>query len=78
MTIPAGLGRTTPPRDSWLWWFYSAPVTLQELQDLYIQRILALCKDDRKQTARVLGIGRTTLYRYLKRANDTRGVRLRS
>jgi len=36
MTMPAGLGRTTPPRDSLLWWFYSAPVTLQELQDLYI------------------------------------------
>jgi DNA-binding NtrC family response regulator len=78
MSRPAGLGRTTPTRDSVLWWFYSEPITLQEFQDLYIQRVLALCKGDRKQTARVLGIGRTTLYRYLKRANDTQGVRLRS
>lgn len=78
MSIPVGLGRTTSTRDSLLWWFYSAPITLEELQDQYIQRILGLCKGNRKQTAKVLGIGRTTLYRYLIRANQTQGARLRS
>jgi transcriptional regulator of acetoin/glycerol metabolism len=32
-----------------------------------IQRVLAMCMGNRLQAAQVLGIGRTSLYRYLER-----------
>lgn len=40
--------------------------TLDEVCEMYIRRMLDLCGGDRQATARVLGIGRTSLYRYLK------------
>jgi DNA-binding NtrC family response regulator len=50
----------------------SSPVkllTLRELCDWYIERVLIQCGGKRKDTARALGIGRTSLYRYLKKSD---------
>jgi DNA-binding NtrC family response regulator len=41
--------------------------TLDEVCDMYIRRMLDLCGGHREATARVLGIGRTSLYRYLRK-----------
>ena len=43
------------------------PLTLRELQDLYVGRVLEMCNGNRQKTAQILGIGRTSLYRHLKR-----------
>lgn len=45
----------------------SCPPTLRELTDAYVQRVLEICEGHPKKAARILGIGRTTLYRYLDR-----------
>jgi DNA-binding NtrC family response regulator len=42
-------------------------LTIKELNALHIVRVLDMCKGDRRQSSRILGIGRTTLYRYLAR-----------
>jgi DNA-binding NtrC family response regulator len=34
---------------------------------VHIQRVLQMCMGNRLRAAQVLGIGRTSLYRYLKR-----------
>lgn len=52
--------------DSFLKSIESFPPTLQELRDLYIDRVLDMCEGNHSRAARILGIGRTTLYRYLK------------
>jgi DNA-binding NtrC family response regulator len=39
--------------------------SLEEIQRRHIQRVLKLVKDNRAQAAEILGIGRTTLYRFL-------------
>ena len=41
-------------------------LTLDEMCDWYIIWMLNRCGGNREATARVLGIGRTSLYRYLK------------
>ncbi|HVO57828.1 MAG TPA: sigma-54 dependent transcriptional regulator [Dongiaceae bacterium] len=47
-------------RDDW------RPLSLDEVRKQHIQRVLAMCKGNRLRAAQVLGIGRTSLYRYLK------------
>ncbi len=42
---------------------------LDEVRRLHIQRVLETCKGNRVRAARLLGIGRTSLYRFLKRTN---------
>jgi DNA-binding NtrC family response regulator len=42
------------------------PGSLEEVRKQHIQRVLAMCKGNRLRAAQVLGIGRTSLYRYLK------------
>jgi len=44
-----------------------APISMEEMRLEHIQRVLDLCDGNRVRTARMLGIGRTSLYRYLKR-----------
>jgi DNA-binding NtrC family response regulator len=44
-------------------------LSLDEMLMIHIKRMLGVCKGDKRQTAEVLGIGRTTLYRYLRRNN---------
>ena len=40
--------------------------SLEEIQRRHIQRVLKCVKDNRVQAAEILGIGRTTLYRFLR------------
>jgi DNA-binding NtrC family response regulator len=44
------------------------PVPLDEMNQLHIQRVLEICEGNHARAADILGIGRTTLYRHLKRA----------
>jgi DNA-binding protein Fis len=37
------------------------------MRDAHIERVLELCQGNRLRAAQVLGIGRTSLYRYLKK-----------
>jgi transcriptional regulator of acetoin/glycerol metabolism len=43
------------------------PLSLDEVRKLHIQRVLSMCQGNRFRAAQILGIGRTSLYRYLKR-----------
>jgi len=43
------------------------PVSLQEMSKIHIERVLAMCEGNQLRAAEILGIGRTTLYRYLRR-----------
>src|SRR5438552_5814263 len=43
------------------------PLSLDEVCAQHIQRVLEVCKGNRLRAAQILGIGRTSLYRYLKR-----------
>jgi DNA-binding NtrC family response regulator len=40
---------------------------LEEVRKQHIRRILELCGGNRVRAAQILGIGRTSLYRHLKR-----------
>jgi len=63
---PAAEGR---PETGW------RPLTLQEVRREHIERVLDTCQGNRLRAAQMLGIGRTSLYRFLKRS--ARGVRQR-
>jgi DNA-binding protein Fis len=43
------------------------PVTLEEVRRVHIQRVMQYCGGQPSRAAKILGIGRTSLYRYLKR-----------
>jgi DNA-binding NtrC family response regulator len=43
------------------------PLSLDEVRKIHIQKVLELCQGNRLRAAQILGIGRTSLYRYLKR-----------
>ncbi len=45
------------------------PLPLSEMRSIHIQRVLETCKGNRVRAARMLGIGRTSLYRFLKSAD---------
>ena len=47
--------------DSW------RPLPIEEIRRIHIQRVLEMCNGNRVRAAQVLGIGRTSLYRFLKR-----------
>jgi two-component system response regulator HydG len=47
------------------------PLPLNEVRRIHIHRVLEMCHGNRVRTAQLLGIGRTSLYRYLKRANKS-------
>jgi DNA-binding NtrC family response regulator len=44
------------------------PLPLNEVRLIHIQRVLEMCNGNRVRASQILGIGRTSLYRYLKRA----------
>jgi len=49
------------------------PLSLDEVRKVHIQRVLEMCQGNRLRAAQFLGIGRTSLCRYLKRDGvDTR------
>src|SRR5579863_1674862 len=54
------------------------PLSLDEVRKLHIQKVLELCKGNRLRAAQILGIGRTSLYRYLKRDGHEMRVREKS
>ena len=56
---PAGQGGTAG--DSW------RPLPLEEVRRQHIRRVLEACEGNRVRAAQMLGIGRTSLYRFLKR-----------
>jgi len=43
------------------------PLALEEVRRIHIRRVLQMCYGNRLRAAQILGIGRTSLYRYLKR-----------
>lgn len=45
------------------------PLPLDEVRSVHIQRVLEMCNGNRVRAAQALGIGRTSLYRFLKRSN---------
>ena len=62
--LPEHLQRRRPrigEADEW------RPLSLDEVRKVHIQRVLHMCQGNRLRAAQVLGIGRTSLYRYLKR-----------
>jgi DNA-binding NtrC family response regulator len=50
------------------------PLSLEDVRRLHIQRVLEMCEGNRVRASQVLGIGRTSLYRYLKRAGRKRAA----
>lgn len=43
------------------------PLSLEHVKHLHVERVLEMCGGNRVRAARILGIGRTSLYRFLKR-----------
>ena len=58
--------RAAAPAKSW------RPIPLDEIRREHIERVLHLCSGNRVRAAQMLGIGRTSLYRYLKREGRVR------
>jgi DNA-binding NtrC family response regulator len=52
------------------------PLPLQEFQRLHIRRVLEMCQGNRQRAAELLGIGRTSLYRFLKRNTESEVVKI--
>ena len=48
------------------------PLPLEEVRKHHIERVLDMCLGNRVRAAQMLGIGRTSLYRYLKRERRVR------
>lgn len=59
--IQSGPVHMSANSDSW------RPVTLEEVERVHVQRVLDLCEGNQVRAAEMLGIGRTSLYRHLKR-----------
>jgi two-component system response regulator HydG len=60
---PNGNGHSHMPDEPW------RPLPLGEVRRMHIERVLESCKGNRVRAAQLLGIGRTSLYRHLKRTN---------
>jgi transcriptional regulator with PAS, ATPase and Fis domain len=51
------------------------PLSLEEVCKMHIQKVLEMCRGNRLRAAQMMGIGRTSLYRYLKRDGYETGSR---
>ena len=51
------------------------PLPLSEMRRIHIHRVLETCHGNRVRAARMLGIGRTSLYRFLKSADKQASAR---
>jgi two-component system, NtrC family, response regulator HydG len=64
--LPENLQKPAPQNgrggDTW------RPLPLEEVRRQHIRRVLEACEGNRVRAAQMLGIGRTSLYRFLKRA----------
>jgi DNA-binding NtrC family response regulator len=47
------------------------PLPLDEIRGIHIQRVLEMCSGNRVRASQILGIGRTSLYRFLKRGQKS-------
>lgn len=54
--------RATAVEENW------QPLPLDEVRSVHIQRVLDMCNGNRVRASQMLGIGRTSLYRFLKRS----------
>jgi DNA-binding NtrC family response regulator len=54
------------------------PLLLDDVRELHIRRVLELCQGNRARAAQVLGIGKTTMYRYIKQFGSAPGACERS
>jgi len=61
--LRAPAARTESQNEIW------RPLPLAEVRRIHIHRVLEMSHGNRVRAAQLLGIGRTSLYRYLKRAN---------
>ena len=61
---PAGIG------ENW------RPMPLSEMRRIHIRRVLETCNGNRVRAARMLGIGRTSLYRFLKSSDKESATRV--
>jgi DNA-binding NtrC family response regulator len=65
--LPEGLQHRGPRSangDEW------RPLSLEDVRKIHIHRVLDMCQGNRLRAAQVLGIGRTSLYRYLKEDSE--------
>ena len=58
--------RSVSPTANW------RPVPLEEVRRNHIERVLEMCNGNRVRAAQTLGIGRTSLYRFLKRSGSNK------
>ena len=59
--IQTGVARSTAPSDTW------RPLMLEQVARDHVQRVLEMCNGNQVQASKILGIGRTSLYRHLKK-----------
>ena len=63
MQNPSGrLAAAARPESVW------RPLPLEEVRHNHIERVLDMCGGNRVRASQILRIGRTSLYRYLKRS----------
>lgn len=60
-------GDITHNKENW------RPLPLDEVRSMHIKRVLEMCNGNRVRAAQILGIGRTSLYRFLKRGAARNG-----
>jgi DNA-binding NtrC family response regulator len=60
--VQTGVTRPASLSDTW------QPLPLDEVERIHVQRVLEMCDGNQVRAAAILGIGRTSLYRHLKRA----------
>jgi DNA-binding NtrC family response regulator len=48
------------------------PMSLADIEREHIQRVLSATRGNRREAAKILGIGEATLYRYLRESHEGR------
>ena len=74
LDLPEGLQQRPRNAEGEEW----RPLSLEEVRKVHIRRVLDMCQGNRLRAAQVLGIGRTSLYRYLKHDAPAIPARARS
>jgi transcriptional regulator with PAS, ATPase and Fis domain len=69
--LPESLHQPIDRRGGEVW----KPLFLDDVRDLHIRRVLEFCQGNRARAAQVLGIGKTSIYRYIKQFGSGPGAR---